>query len=79
MGGPVSAGKAYLVGERGPELIVPGASGTVVPNSAMGGFVQNINTPLVFPPELDAFIRNIAGPAGRDAAMQVIQARSGRI
>ncbi len=36
-GGPVSAGRAYLVGERGPELMVPGASGTVVPNRAIGG------------------------------------------
>lgn len=28
-GGPVSAGNAYLVGERGPELFVPGSSGMV--------------------------------------------------
>ncbi len=28
-GGPVSAGRPYLVGERGPELVVPGRSGTV--------------------------------------------------
>jgi hypothetical protein len=28
-GGPVDAGAAYLVGERGPELFVPGASGQV--------------------------------------------------
>lgn len=34
-GGPVSAGKAYVVGERGPELMVPGASGTVIPNHAI--------------------------------------------
>jgi len=34
-GGPVSAGRAYVVGERGPELMVPGSSGTVVPNSAL--------------------------------------------
>ena len=36
-GGPVNAGRAYLVGERGPELFVPGASGGIVPNGAMGG------------------------------------------
>lgn len=41
-GGPVSAGKAYLVGERGPEILVPGFSGTIVPNS-MGGGVTIIN------------------------------------
>jgi len=46
-GGPVSAGRAYLVGERGPEIMVPGSSGTVLPNGAgMGGSVtinQTIN------------------------------------
>ena len=42
-GGPVSPGKAFLVGERGPELFVPGASGTIVPNGAGGGMVFNID------------------------------------
>ena len=37
MGGAVSSGKPYMVGERGPELFVPGASGNIVPNNAMGG------------------------------------------
>ena len=31
-GGPVDAGVAYLVGEQGPELFVPQASGAIVPN-----------------------------------------------
>lgn len=31
-GGPVSAGKTYLVGERGPELVKMAGSGTVIPN-----------------------------------------------
>ncbi|AJA07525.1 hypothetical protein SKP52_02980 [Sphingopyxis fribergensis] len=38
-GGPVSAGRAYRVGERGPELFVPTASGRV---EAAGGGVRNI-------------------------------------
>lgn len=42
-GGPVDAGKAYLVGERGPEIIVPGRSGTVVPNHQLGGAGVSIN------------------------------------
>lgn len=37
MGGPVDAGMPYLVGEQGPEIMVPGASGTVMPNGAFGG------------------------------------------
>lgn len=36
-GGPVTGGSTYLVGERGPELFVPGRSGTIVPNDKMGG------------------------------------------
>jgi tape measure domain-containing protein len=35
-GGPVSANKPYIVGERGPELIIPTASGTVIPNDMLG-------------------------------------------
>ena len=33
-GGPVSPGRAYVVGERGPELFVPTTSGNVVTGSA---------------------------------------------
>ena len=47
-GGPARAGKPYIVGERGPELFIPGASGAVVPNDALGGgnitnVIYNIN------------------------------------
>lgn len=38
-GGPVSMGTTYLVGERGPELFTPGASGNITPNHAMGGAI----------------------------------------
>jgi len=37
MGGPVSAGGSFLVGEKGPELFVPQKSGTIVPNHALAG------------------------------------------
>ena len=37
LGGSVSANQPYMVGERGPELFVPGAQGNIVPNNAMGG------------------------------------------
>jgi len=36
-GGPVMAGKRYLVGERGPEMFVPNQGGQVVSNDDMGG------------------------------------------
>lgn len=35
LGGPVSYGKPYLVGERGPELFVPGASGNIETNNTL--------------------------------------------
>jgi len=37
-GGPVSAGGAYLVGEKGPELLQMGSrGGNIIPNNAIGG------------------------------------------
>ena len=36
-GGRPPVGKMSLVGERGPELFVPGSSGTIIPNHALGG------------------------------------------
>ncbi|HMQ19898.1 MAG TPA: tail tape measure protein [Sphingopyxis sp.] len=51
-GGPVAAGRAYRVGERGPELFVPTASGRI---EAAGGAVRNI-----------AIIVNVRGDAGSE-------------
>jgi hypothetical protein len=46
-GGSVLAGTAHLVGERGPEMFVPGWSGTIMPNNMLpamaGGNNQTIN------------------------------------
>jgi hypothetical protein len=49
-GGPVSANRPYLVGEKGAELFVPNSAGNIVPNHAMGAkpqinLVMHINTP----------------------------------
>ncbi len=49
MGGPIMKNKPYLVGEAGPELIVPNAGGSVISNSSLAGMggatsvVYNIN------------------------------------
>jgi len=37
IGGSLQRGGTYLVGERGPELFQPNASGTVIPNHKIGG------------------------------------------
>lgn len=37
VGGPVASNSPYIVGERGPELFVPGTAGNIVPNNQLGG------------------------------------------
>ena len=73
-GGPVRGGSAYMVGERGPELFVPGRSGMVVPNTALsngsGAAVAPVSNTVV----------NIAGSADREtlALMQSMLAARDR-
>lgn len=47
MGGTFSANRPILVGERGPEVIVPGTPGTVIPTDKLsrggGGVVNNVS------------------------------------
>lgn len=42
-GGIAMAGRAHIVGERGPELFVPRRTGTVIPNEAMSGANVTVN------------------------------------
>jgi len=52
-GGTVSNNTPYLVGENGPEMFIPGASGTVIPNNNLassmnnGGQTINYNGPYI--------------------------------
>lgn len=39
-GGLVSAGKNYMVGEKGPEVFSPASNGSILPNDRMGGNVK---------------------------------------
>jgi phage-related minor tail protein len=60
-GGPVSAGRPYVVGEAGPELFIPGRSGTIVPNGAGGVTINQgpitVNGPGVTVAEVRAALR----------------------
>jgi hypothetical protein len=71
-GGPVQGNTTYLVGERGPELFVPGIAGTIVPNDQIqnkssvtttGGsnntYNFNINIPNANTPEVIAELRKL--------------------
>lgn len=43
VGGPVSEGRPFLVGERGPELFVPDRAGRIAPNMPAGRERPSIN------------------------------------
>lgn len=64
-GGPVSAGKTYLVGERGPELVTMGSSGHVTPNHMLpsGGNHYSIT--------VNALDPRSAAQAVQDAIVQI--------
>jgi hypothetical protein len=61
-GGPVAAGRTYLVGEQGPELFTPNQSGGIVPNSMLGGggrnVTINVNSPIGRPDEVVRWMRD---------------------
>ena len=56
-GGSVRGGSAYMVGERGPELFVPGRSGMIVANDQLGGANVVVN--------VDASGSNVQNDAGQ--------------
>ncbi len=62
-GGPVMGGKAYVVGERGPELFQPNGGGSIIPNGGGSGGApatqQHINI-------------NLAGANGDAAIMRAV-------
>ncbi len=53
-GGPVTGGQAYMVGERGPELFVPTASGRIAPGGGPVGGGINITVNVATPPDESA-------------------------
>ena len=45
-GGSIHGGHPYMVGERGPELVIPGGSGTVIPNHQLSGGIRSVSAHL---------------------------------
>ncbi len=44
LGGPVAENKPYMVGEQGPEIMIPNQNGRIIPNKELGGqTVVNVN------------------------------------
>ncbi len=81
-GGPVDPGRAYVIGERGPELFVPRHGGTIIPNGAVvakGGPTQNINIAPVInmnapggSPDQNADLANKTAKAVTDSMRQIV-------
>ncbi len=63
-GGPVLSGTPYIVGEQGPELFVPSAAGSIIPNGALSG-----NSTITIAPVI-----TINGSASRDDADTIASA-----
>lgn len=58
-GGMVTANTPYLIGERGPELMVPSRSGTVIPNESLVGNTYNFNGVTVKANNIDEFFKSM--------------------
>lgn len=59
-GGPVGAGRAYMVGERGPEMFLPGQAGSIVPrHSLAGGSASGAAAPVT----INADLRDSSAPS----------------
>ncbi len=78
-GGPVQAGQRYVVGERGPEMFTPNVSGTITPNSQMGGngvtVVQNINISTGVQQTVRAEIRQMMPQIAQSAKSAVVDSK----
>ena len=72
-GGPVASNTAYLVGERGPEVFVPSASGQIVPNIGVSSTVSRGGAPV----QSGGAVYNITVQAGvgdpRQIGQQVVE------
>lgn len=74
MGGSVTGGTPYVVGEEGPELFVPKGSGSIVPNNQLGGVNITINNPTV---DSDERMRQLSDMIEKKLARQMQLQRFG--
>jgi phage-related minor tail protein len=74
-GGPVTAGRAYVVGERGPELFVPQGAGRIEAGAAAGARTVNVTVNVAAPREASpAFMRQTGAQAARAVRLALLKA-----
>lgn len=78
-GGPVMAGRPYMVGERGPELFVPSQSGNIQSNGSTAGASTTVNVQFDFTGanivDRDGFIRQIKDALATDMRLASLGVR----
>lgn len=67
VGGPVSSGTPYIVGEKGPELFVPSGNGNIVPNDKMS--TSSSNTTI----NINVGMMTGSATEQREAAMRIFE------
>ncbi|MCA3255195.1 MAG: tail tape measure protein [Alphaproteobacteria bacterium] len=76
-GGPVTGGRPYVVGERGPELFVPAGAGRIEPGAlaAGGGRAVNVTVNVSAPRDASAdFMRQTGAQVARGVRRALMQA-----
>jgi hypothetical protein len=68
VGGPVSANKTYLVGEKGPELFTSNSAGKITPNGQLGNMSGNSAPTIIVNPSQGMDEREIANLVSRRLA-----------
>lgn len=75
-GGNVETGKAYVVGERGPEIFVPSMGGAVIPHdNIVPAAARDVTVTIAASSDL----RVVAAHAGEGAAVRVVQMERERL
>lgn len=78
-GGPVIAGRSYVVGEEGPEILRIKSPGEVVPLDRAGGQQQQVNVRVIQVRDQDSLQAAIANGSFRNEVMAVIQSERASI
>lgn len=79
VGGPVSPGRSFIVGERGPELFTPPATGRVVPTDQLGMGGANVNVQVVNVDDPSTVPKAMGTKAGEQVILNTIQRNRGRL
>jgi hypothetical protein len=73
-GGSVTPGRAYMVGERGPEPFIPSVPGTILPNGT--GFGSGMNFQFVYAPIFSPGNQSEVENVIRPAVLNILRGRA---